>query len=167
MKKRIIIVMILLTPLFPAWAQQFHQFQGTGAMVPFTENLGQWESRVRYEAQLHDAAMFLETGAITVALREHLPHPLGGERSKAGDEKGGVRCHAYRMHFAGANSVLPMGYDRMPGYSNYFLGDDPSRWRSKVGNFAYVRYDDLYPGVSLELYGGMKMLKYNSSLWSI
>ncbi len=160
MKNRILIILMLLV-ILPVWAQPEYQTQGVGTMVAFTENLGQWDSRVNYEAQLHDAALFLEPGALTVALREHFPHPAGTEIPKMGDERGGVHCHAYRIHFTGANSALPMGYDRMPGYSNYFLGDDPSRWRSKVGSFAYVRYDELYPGISLELYGGRKALKYN------
>ncbi|MBP5546752.1 MAG: gliding motility-associated C-terminal domain-containing protein [Bacteroidales bacterium] len=131
---------------------------GTGAMVSFTENLGQWDSRVVYEAQLHDAAMFFESGAITVALREHVSHPVKSEFRIPNSE---IKCHAYRLHFAGAAAVTPMGYDRMEGYSNYFLGDDPARWRSKVSSYAYVRYDDLYPGISFEIYGGKRMVKYN------
>ncbi len=130
----------------------------TGPMVAFTENLGQWDSRVLYEAQLHDAAMFFEADAITVALREHIPHPM---RSEFGIQNSELKCHAYRMRFVGASTMVPMGMDRMEGYSNYFLGDNPSRWRSKVSSFAYLHYDELYPGIAFEIYGGEKMLKYN------
>ena len=161
MKRGIVTIIILLAFGVSAGAQDKQQAAGVGGMVAFTENLGQQDSRVRYEAQLHDAAMFLESGAITMALREHIPHPLGSERTTVKGGKGGMRCHAYRMHFVGASTIMPMGYDRMSGYSNFFLGDDPSRWRSKVGSFAYVRYDNLYPGITLEVYGGKKMLKYN------
>lgn len=65
------------------------------------------------------------------------------------------------MRFVGASTMVPMGMDRMEGYSNYFLGDNPSRWRSKVNSFAYLHYDELYPGIAFEIYGGEKMLKYN------
>lgn len=158
MKRAIFVIMILLAVGRPVWAHNGRDTLGTGAMAAFTENLGQWDSRVIYEAQLQDAAMFLEAGAVTVALREQLPHPMNSESENRNSR---LRYHAYRMHFAGAAAVLPVGYDRMPGCSNYFLGNDPSRWRSKVGSFAYVRYEDLYPGISMEIYGGKRMMKYN------
>lgn len=136
-----------------SYARNERDTLGTGAMVLFTENMGQWDSRVRYEVQLHDAALFLEADGITVALREHTAHPAPAQ--------GLPMCHAYRMHFLGASPALPMGQDRQEGYSNYYLGDDPSRWRSRVGNYASARYDGLYPGVALEVYGGKNALKYN------
>ena len=153
MRKVFAIISILVTACLSAWSHNEHDTLDIGIMVPFTENLGQWDSKIIFEAQLHDAAMFLETDAITVALREHHPHPSLEPISS--------HCHAYKMRFLGAKTVIPMGYDRMDDYSNYFLGDDPSRWRSKVSSFAYVRYDDLYPGISMEIYGGKKMMKYN------
>ena len=148
------VVAALWTVFLPALGQG--DTVSTGAMVSFTENLGQWDSRVSFEAQMQDAALFLESGVITVALREHVSHPISSEIQKSE-----LKCHAYKMSFMGADPVLPTGYDRMEGYSNYFLGSDLSRWRSKVGSFATVRYDDLYPGISLEIYGGQKALKYN------
>lgn len=130
---------------------------GTGTLVRFVANLGQWDARVKYEAQLKDAAVFLESDGITVTLRERtLHHPaLKEERAHT------TRYHAYKMHFAGARETTPMGVDQLPGYNNYYLGNDASRWRSRVGCFASARYNDLYPGVDLEIYGGSKALKYN------
>ena len=45
------------------------------------------------------------------------------------------------------------GLDRLPGNSNYFIGNNPSLWRRKVPHFARVRYDDVYPGIDLVYYG--------------
>ncbi len=155
MARGLLTAMMLIVSL-AAWARNERDTLGAGTMVSFVENAGQWDARVRYEVQLKDAAVFLETDGIMVALREGHTHPYPSHGSE-----GGVRCHAYKMHFVGATPTLPMGYDRMEGYSNYFLGSDPSRWRSKVGSFVSTRYDGLYPGVALEIYGGKNALKYN------
>ena len=74
---------------------------GTGAAVTFVQNRGQWDGPHVLEAQLNDAAIFLEPGAVTVALREHSSHPE--------PPKHAPRHHAYRMHFVGAAKVLPEG----------------------------------------------------------
>lgn len=161
MKRAIAITIILLTCCIPTWSRNERDTLGTGTMVHFVENLGQWDSKVIYEVQLHDAAVFLEQSGITVALREHLPHPHTSGEWKMERKEPGVRGHAYKMHFIGASPTLPLGYDRRNGYSNYYLGNDPSHWRSNVGSYASVRYQEIYPGVTLELYGGSNALKYN------
>jgi len=43
--------------------------------------------------------------------------------------------------------------DRLPGVSNYYLGNDPKKWRTDVPHFACVRYHDIYPGIDLIYYG--------------
>lgn len=151
--RSITLAMMLIVSL-TAWGRNERDTLWTGRMVHFVENLGQWDSRVKYEVQLRDAALFLESDGMTVALHGHAEHPGGNGTS-------GMKCHAYKMRFAGATPTLPSGHDVQEGYSNYFLGDDPSRWRSGVSSFASVHYEDLYPGISFEIYGGTKMLKYN------
>lgn len=126
---------------------------GVGTQVLFVRNDGQWDARVRYEAQLHDAALFLEDDGLTVALRTPQPHPAPGTGRR-------TPMHAYKMHFVDA-SQTPVGEAIQPGYSNYFLGDNPSRWRSRVPSYAVARYSDLYPGIDLELYTASNALKYN------
>src|SRR5260370_23982436 len=42
--------------------------------------------------------------------------------------------------------------DRLPGVSNYYLGNDPKKWRTDVPHFARVRYHQVYPGIDLIYY---------------
>lgn len=125
----------------------------SGPAAAFEENLGQWDTRVFYQVQLHNAALFLEEGSLTVALRQPIPHPSPNAALP--------RCHAYRMTFPGANHTIPRGARQQPGYSNYILGSDPTRWRSKVLSYSVVTYHDLYPGIDLEIFSAMGALKYN------
>src|SRR5262249_23517474 len=66
-----------------------------------------------------------------------------------------------KMLFAGANpGSEPYGNQRLPGHSNYFLGNDPSQWRTNIPQFGRVRYRDLYRGVDLDFYGKQGRLEY-------
>ena len=67
-----------------------------------------------------------------------------------------------RMKLAGANATAhPDGLDRLPGVTNYFIGNDPSKWRTGVPTYAKVRYSEVYPGVDLEYYGNQQQLEYD------
>src|SRR5260370_38524387 len=46
--------------------------------------------------------------------------------------------------------------DRLPGISNYYLGNDPKKWRTDVPHFARVRYHEVYPGIDIEYYGNVE-----------
>lgn len=54
-----------------------------------------------------------------------------------------------------------VGVDQLSHYSNYFIGNDPSKWRTRVPNFAAVKIDDIYPGIDLKYYGDSGSLKYD------
>jgi len=59
-----------------------------------------------------------------------------------------------RMRLVGANaSAAVTGAEELPGKSNYFIGNDPKKWRTNVPNYAKVKYQDVYPGVDLVYYG--------------
>src|SRR6202795_3067534 len=45
------------------------------------------------------------------------------------------------------------GVDRLPGISNYFIGNDPAQWHTGIPNYGKVLYRDIYPGVDVAYYG--------------
>jgi uncharacterized protein (TIGR03437 family) len=53
------------------------------------------------------------------------------------------------MTLVSASLVQAEGLDPQPGITSYFLGNDPTKWRSGVPHFARVRYSDVYPGIDL------------------
>jgi Beta-propeller repeat len=50
--------------------------------------------------------------------------------------------------------------DALAGRSHYLIGE-PSRWRQDVPTFGRVRYEDVYPGVSLLFYGSERQIEYD------
>ena len=73
-----------------------------------------------------------------------------------------VQIHSLEMKLAGANpSASLTAGDPLPGKSNYFLGNDPAKWRTGVPQFARVRYENIYPGINLVFYGNQGHLEYD------
>jgi Beta-propeller repeat len=67
-----------------------------------------------------------------------------------------------RMKLVGANSSARVsGVEELPGKSNYFIGNDPTQWRTNVPNFSKVKYQETYPGVDLVFYGNPQNLEYD------
>ena len=50
---------------------------------------------------------------------------------------------------------------QLPGKSNYFLGNDPDRWRTDIPHYGRVQYHDVYPGIDLVYYGTQGELEYD------
>ena len=49
----------------------------------------------------------------------------------------------------------------LPGKANYFIGNDPARWKTEVPTFAKVRYPAVYPGIDVVYYGNQGRLEYD------
>lgn len=72
------------------------------------------------------------------------------------------RRSAITMRLVGANSHATVeGLDRLPGISNYFIGNDSAKWRTNVPHYARVRYREIYPGIDLVYYGNGEQLEYD------
>jgi hypothetical protein len=66
------------------------------------------------------------------------------------------------MRLVGANSNARVaGRNELPGKSNYFIGNDPSKWRTNIPTYAKVDYQDLLPGIDLVYYGNQGHLEYD------
>jgi uncharacterized protein (TIGR03437 family) len=74
---------------------------------------------------------------------------------------------AIAMNFRGGSLRLnlprtkPEGTEKMIGKSSYYLGSDESKWRTGISNFARVRYQDVFPGVDLSIYGRDRKIEYD------
>ena len=64
--------------------------------------------------------------------------------------------------FEGRSSKCQIhGVDELSGKANYFIGSDPSKWRTGVRTFDRVEYDNVYPGIDLVFYGTGRELEYD------
>ena len=67
-----------------------------------------------------------------------------------------------RMTLVDANREAKVtAVQELGGKANYFIGNDPSKWRTNVPTYAKVKYEGVYPGVTLVYYGNEGQLEYD------
>jgi len=112
----------------------------------FIANVDQLAEEVRYYLPGGERSIYLTEDAIWVTARQ-APSSLSTGGAVAAD--GGV---ALRLSFPGAAShPILQPLERLETSVNYFIGDDPARWRTNVPVYGGVRYVGLYRGVDLEV----------------
>lgn len=111
----------------------------------FTENAGQWDSRVRFKARTAGGELFVADDHVALTVPEDRQsarvlflRPLGG-RAEARPRAGGLT--GAKMHF--------------------HLGNDPAKWRTDVAAYDSVVYDAVYPGIDLRYHGDNRLLEYD------
>jgi uncharacterized repeat protein (TIGR01451 family) len=134
-----------------------------GLPLIFEPNLGQGnlnpvDERAKFVARGSGYSLFLGSEGAILSLASRDP----SRRSKSTAHHPVLRVDSLQMKLVGANrNVVLTSADRLPGTSNYLIGDDPSRWRTGVPQFARVRYQNVYPGVDLVFYGNQGQLEYD------
>ncbi len=67
-----------------------------------------------------------------------------------------------RMRLVGAKaSAKAFGAGTLPGKTNYFIGNVPTKWRTDIPTYSKVRYQGVYPGIDLVYYGNRQILEYD------
>jgi hypothetical protein len=148
--------------------------QANFAALPlaFDENKGQTDAQVEYMARGNGYTLFLTANDAVFSLRsssaasrtstirrctelqaKNLPKPRDIHKDSTA---------VVRMQLAGANSLAKVsGSGQLPGTSNYFIGNDPSKWQKDVAHFARVSYQDVYPGINLAFHGAQRQVEFD------
>jgi hypothetical protein len=131
--------------------------------LSFEANVGQTDGHVRFIAHGVGYHLFLTTTEAVLALRETVAE--GQDAKVTRPAAGGPTPGAYRvlrMKLAGSNAGADAaGLDVLQGKYNYFIGDDPARWRTDVPVYAKAEFRGIYEGVDLVYYGNQSQLEYD------
>ena len=129
----------LVSPLFGADAV-------SKLPLAFEKNQGQAGPSVDFLARGGGYSVFLSGGSARLALRH------GRSAAPASVE----------LRLAGARPDPKVATrNALPGKVNYFLGNDPSRWRTDIPTFGRVEYTSVYRGIDLAYYGNQGRLEYD------
>ncbi len=132
--------------------------------LSFEANRGQTDEQVKFLARGSRSTLFLTSSeaVLVFATREQ---PAQGRLHRARlrrAEDGQVTQTVLRMNLVGASPKPRLvGMEELPGKANYFIGNDPGKWRTNVPTFAKVHYENLYPGIDLIYYGNQGQLEYD------
>lgn len=142
----------LLAAVIPCHARQRDTL--SSSHIEFIENKKQWPENVVFKAKLNSGAIFIEKNAITYVILngKQLEEFYHAKKNPPLIADGLIDAAAYKMNIVGSNpSARVRGNSPFSHYYNYFLGDDPDKWATKVNLYRYVSYEDIYPGIDLVL----------------
>jgi len=110
----------------------------------FEPNQGQTDTNVQFVSRGLGYTIFLNGDGATLSLerpesRSVLQLQLAGARA----EKRGVPSEV------------------LSGRSNYFIGNDSSRWQTNIAHYGRVSFQDVLPGIDLTYYGREHQLEYD------
>lgn len=141
--------------------------------MSFVPNRGQWDSRAMYRCDIGGAsiwythqAVFFELTRRTVseaAVSAQLD-PSTNNRFTPGD-RGRRESLVYALRLNGS-SLQPTIDGETPtgGTVNYFVGNDPTRWRTDIPAYESIVYRNVYPGIDLRYKGNPDHLEYDFEL---
>ena len=140
--------------------------------LSFERNAGQTDASVRFLSRGPGYALFLTGNEAVLSLEKRsYPHTKTPQTKTPGLASLFARPRgpqpisapaAFRMTLAGANPKATVtGLDELPGKSNYFIGNDPAKWRTNVPTYAKVKYQNVYRGIDLVYYGNPQQLEYD------
>ena len=140
--------------------------------LSFEANQGQTDGAVKFVSRGSGYTLFLTGSEAVLLLRNadfglrnaNSANPQGEARNPQSEIRNPKleRPVTLRTRLVGANpNAEARGVEELPGKSNYFIGNDPSKWRTNVPNYAKVEYRDVYPGVDLVYYGNGGQLEHD------
>jgi gliding motility-associated-like protein len=203
LKQNLIMFFFVLIGAIPALRAQ------TLGNLEFIENKGQWDSAVRFRAEMPNTIFFLQKHGFSVLLQSPadmnalrnamhgIPHsntaaskktvyptigksgntstlaatlpPSDFQPNKPGegneqDTSTGILMHShfYQVEFLNSSEQVEITGDKgLDTYNNYFIGNEPSKWRSGCKIYQAVVYKNIYPNIDLRYYTENDQLKYD------
>jgi len=136
---------------------------------------GQSDARVKFLSRGSGYTLFLTSSEAVLLLQKGAPS--GGSVKQHGrvridgpvppqnlnrEDDAKTKSAVLRIGLVGANPAPQLtGFDELPGKANYFIGNDPKKWRTDVPTYAKVKYHAVYPGVDLVYYGNQRQLEHD------
>ena len=136
-----------------------------GLPLFFEPNQGQFsfaadDARARFVNRGSGYTLFLGAEGAILGFASHDPQKKRSRRTS--ETSPAARLDFVGMKLAGANpNAVLRPIDPLPGKSNYFIGNDESKWRHGIPHFARVGYENVYPGINLVFYGKQGQLEYD------
>ncbi len=115
---------------------------GSAAAAPlsFERNIGQAGPDVKFLSRLEGCEVAFSSTEVVLRFPSRVVH---------------MRLDAARR------SPVVTGFREQPGKVHYLTGNNSKRWRTNIPIYANVRYEGVYPGVDLSLYGTRQQLEYD------
>ena len=144
---------------FAAW----DQFRGLPAT--FEPNLGQVPPGVRFLSRTSDFRLSFESRQILIGVPESSSKgrdTISSNKNLFHAPESSSAVSPISLTFPGASRDSQIdGLDVLETKTNYYLGQDPSKWLRNVPNFGRIRYRNLYEDIDLVFHGERGGMEYD------
>jgi len=132
----------------------------------FVENIGQWDDELLFVARTDFGHIGLSSDGIyyNIIEKDRRVMTKMDARDRLKDrsrEDETITGSVIKVRFEGSNLVEPVGDEELPRISNFYLGNDETRWVSGTRSFERVEYPGIWDGVSIVFRSGEEGLKYD------
>ncbi len=140
--------------------------------VQFVENRGQFPEPARFVVGAPHAMSWITNAGLVLTTAKSAPrlatprseYGVGEETGESGAMSPVLAANVALTFENAASCAFVRALEPTATRFSYFLGNDPARWVKGVVGHSRLRWDDLYPGVSVELSGESGHLEYDVSL---
>lgn len=137
-------------------------FFGQDGQVWMHPNKGQWHANIQYKIPLTNGDMYLEKTGFTYAFHnagDTHDHHESEDKTNIDHQK--IEGHAIKTTLLNSNPYTQiLESDLSKSYRNYFLGNDPKKWKSNIYDVKELLYKNIYPSIDM-LLEGSQQLKYS------
>lgn len=147
-----------------------HASIASPAPVTFIENQGQYDPRVLFCASSGGVRFWFTGDGVSYQFVRPLSSGqllIDKNRSHdsgilSPDRPDSLEYQIVRQTFAGVSKQVKVSGEGCPsGAFNYFIGNDPHKWRRGVPHFTSIVYHDIYPGIDLRYYFNGSLVEYD------
>lgn len=130
--------------------------------LAFEVNQGQADPSVRFLCRGKGYAVYFGSSQTTLVLLHPEPQSWFHGLPRRWRSIPSFSAEVVRLRFAQAGgNAEPQGTGLLEGKSNYFLGRDPSKWRTDIPQYSRVKVAGVYPGINLTYYGTQGRLEHD------
>jgi len=159
----VLVALLVSAPALPG--DDLQPTRGEG--LSFTANEGQWPSHVLIATNVDGNTVWFTSEGVYHELTALVDRDARESTLELGTEPSDqptttAQRYTVRARFENARSTPTVRGEGLQEYRcNYFIGNDPSQWRTNVPNYSAIVYEDIYPGIDIVYRGSECQLEYD------
>lgn len=131
----------------------------------FIKNDGQLDKRVRFYEKGRGHATYFTKEGVYLSLGKVQGSGVRGQGSEVISRKSGLETpnsELIKLTPINANKHPEIiAEDLQEGKVNYFIGNDPKRWKTNIPTYKTVVYKEIYKGIDMKFYGNNSRMEYD------